>query len=54
MRFQNDQSGATAVEYGLIAALLALIVLAAISILDSPVNGLFGGIIEHFESIGSP
>jgi len=53
MRFLNDQSGATAIEYGLMAALLAVVVIMAVSYLDSPVNGMFGGIAQHFEDIGS-
>lgn len=53
MKFFGDQSGATAVEYGLIAALLATVVITAVSFLDDPVNGMFGGIVQHFNNIGS-
>lgn len=32
-RFAKDESGATAIEYGLIAALMAVVVIAAITLL---------------------
>lgn len=51
MQFLNDQTGATAIEYALTAALLAIVVIAAVSFLHNPVNGLFGGIVQHFEDI---
>lgn len=52
-RYLRNAEGATAIEYGLIAAILAVVVIAAVSLLDSPVNGMFGSIVEHFEDIGS-
>lgn len=50
-RFIGNTAGATAIEYGLIAALLATIVLTALTFLNDPVNGLFGGIVELFQEI---
>ena len=32
-RFVNDQSGATAIEYGLIAALIAVVIIGAVTTL---------------------
>jgi len=41
LRFTRDRSGATAIEYGLIAALLAIVVLAAVGALGPSIKGLF-------------
>ena len=39
--FARDERGATAIEYGLIAALICVTVIAAISQLGTTVNTLF-------------
>jgi pilus assembly protein Flp/PilA len=39
--FWNDESGATAIEYGLIAAGIALAIIAAVQGLGSTLNGVF-------------
>ncbi len=43
-RFVNDELGATAIEYGLIAAGMAVAVIAAVSALSGPLTTLFTGI----------
>ena len=43
-RFANDESGATAIEYGLIAALIAVGIIAAATTLGSSLSGLFNKI----------
>ncbi len=40
-RFTNDESGATAIEYGLIAALLAVAIIAAVTAVGDEVTGTF-------------
>ncbi|HEY9010724.1 MAG TPA: Flp family type IVb pilin [Devosia sp.] len=40
-RFVNDESGATAIEYGLIAALIAVGIIAAATTLGGSLSGLF-------------
>jgi pilus assembly protein Flp/PilA len=45
-RFMNDESGATAIEYGLIAAGIALAIIAI-------VNGLGTNLNEKFTSINT-
>lgn len=40
-RFIADDSGATAIEYGLIAALIAVVLIASISVLGEKVGGTF-------------
>jgi pilus assembly protein Flp/PilA len=43
-RFAADQSGATAIEYGLIAALMAVAVIAAVTTLKQPLADTFTNI----------
>ena len=43
-RFANDESGATAIEYGLIAALIAVGIIAAATTLGGSLSDLFGRI----------
>jgi pilus assembly protein Flp/PilA len=45
-RFANDESGATAIEYGLIAALIAVGIIAA-------ATSLGGGLTKIFNSIST-
>jgi pilus assembly protein Flp/PilA len=40
-RFVADDSGATAIEYGLIAALIAVAIIAAATLLGSSLSDLF-------------
>jgi pilus assembly protein Flp/PilA len=43
-RFVKDESGATAIEYGLIAAGIALAIIAAVNGLGSKLSGTFTSI----------
>jgi len=43
-RFLSDESGATAIEYGLIAALISVGIIAAATTLGDGLSGLFEGI----------
>jgi pilus assembly protein Flp/PilA len=43
-RFAQDESGATAIEYGLIAALISVVIIGAVSLLGSNLNTTFGKI----------
>ena len=40
----QDESGATAIEYGLIAALIAVAIIGALGILGTNLSALFDGI----------
>ncbi len=44
MRFLREESGATAIEYGLIAAGISVVIIAAVQNLGSTLNGVFTGI----------
>jgi pilus assembly protein Flp/PilA len=46
LRFVADESGATAIEYGLIAAGISLVIIAA-------VNGIGGNLSTKFDSINT-
>ncbi|PXA87040.1 Flp family type IVb pilin [Caulobacter sp. D4A] len=41
-RFLKDSRGATSIEYGLIAALISVVVLAAVQLLVPAIAGAFG------------
>jgi len=43
-RFVKDESGATAIEYGLIAALISVGIIAAATTLGNGLSSLFNGI----------
>ena len=43
-RFAKDESGATAIEYGLIATLIAIALIAGASALGTQLNAVFKGI----------
>jgi pilus assembly protein Flp/PilA len=53
-RFMNDESGATAIEYGLIAALIAVGIIAAATTLGSQLSGLFERIAGRLEDAEVP
>jgi pilus assembly protein Flp/PilA len=40
-RFINDQSGVTAIEYGLIAALIAVVIITAVTAVGTKLSGTF-------------
>ena len=41
-RLRSDKRGATAIEYGLIAALIALAIVGSLSVLAASTNGMWG------------
>lgn len=43
-RFMKDESGATAIEYGLIAALIAVGIITAATLLGGSISNLFNSI----------
>lgn len=40
-RFAQDESGATAIEYGLIAALISVVIIGAVAALGGSLNQVF-------------
>jgi pilus assembly protein Flp/PilA len=53
-QFANDESGATAIEYGLIAALIAVGIIAAATTLGGSLSGLFNKISNKMTSVTVP
>jgi pilus assembly protein Flp/PilA len=43
-RFLKDESGATAIEYGLIAALIAVAIITALTTVGSNLGGTFNNV----------
>jgi len=43
-KFLKDENGATAIEYGLIAALIAVAIVGALTTLGGGLNTLFGNV----------
>ncbi|GLK49028.1 fimbrial protein [Brevundimonas intermedia] len=45
-RFAKDESGATAIEYGLIAALIAVVIITALTTLGTNLDATFKGVSD--------
>ena len=43
-RFANDESGATAIEYGLIAALISVVIITAVTAVGTSLNTTFNSV----------
>ena len=43
-RFAKDESGATAIEYGLIASLISIAIVVALTTLGGKLTSTFGGV----------
>jgi pilus assembly protein Flp/PilA len=52
-RFALDQSGVTAVEYGLLVALISLTIFGAISAVGQGMNNTYGQIITALQNMGN-
>ncbi|MGH6887489.1 MAG: Flp family type IVb pilin [Geminicoccales bacterium] len=49
-RFVKDDSGATAIEYGLIAALVSVAIIAALTLLGDNLNATFQAVADNLEA----
>ena len=52
-RFFKDESGATAIEYGLIAALIAVVIIAAVGTLGGTLRDTFEDVVTEMNAAGS-
>lgn len=50
LKFLKDESGATAIEYGILAAGIGLAVITAAATFGGTLVEMFGGIVENLES----
>jgi pilus assembly protein Flp/PilA len=48
-RFVKDESGATAIEYGLIASLIAIAIIAAATQLGTKLSGTFNNVANNLK-----
>jgi pilus assembly protein Flp/PilA len=53
-RFVRDESGATAIEYGLIAALIAVVIIGGVTAIGTQLSTKFAGIASTITTAGSP
>ena len=52
-QFLNDESGATAIEYGLIAALIAVVIITAVTLVGTNLKATFNNIAGNLDgSVG--
>lgn len=49
-KFIRDESGATSIEYGLIAALVSVAIIAALKLLSSNLNSTFSKVSNNLSS----
>jgi pilus assembly protein Flp/PilA len=52
-RFLKDESGATAIEYGLIAALIAVVIITGVGALGTTLNTKFNDIKDKVANAGT-
>jgi pilus assembly protein Flp/PilA len=52
-RFWNDESGATAVEYGLMVALIAVVIITAVALLGTNLSTKFSNVAGSVSGAGS-
>ena len=52
-RFISDESGATAIEYGLIAALIAVAIITAVTAVGTSLNVLFTNIATQIGAVAN-
>lgn len=53
MKFLRDEDGVTAIEYGLIAGLVAVVIIVALTTLGTDLTGLFNRISGKLTNVGS-
>lgn len=53
-RFINDEEGVTAIEYGLIAALIAVVIIVAVRLVGTELDKTFDKIGTELQTANSP
>ena len=53
-KFVSDESGATAIEYGLIAALIAVVIIAAVTTLGGSLSATFDAVSDELVAPAAP
>ena len=52
-RFVREEDGATMVEYGLMVALIAVVCIAAVTLIGSSLSSLFGRVNTNISNAGT-
>jgi pilus assembly protein Flp/PilA len=50
-RFWNDESGATAVEYGLMVALIAVVIIVAVALIGTNLSEMFTDVAGSIDGL---
>lgn len=53
-RFIRDESGATAIEYGLIAALIAVVIITALTAVGTKLSSTFNSVKDSLGGAAAP
>ena len=53
-QFLNDESGATAIEYGLIAGLISVVIAASVTTIGVDLKSIFGSIATKLTAAATP
>ena len=53
-RLKRDEKGATAVEYGLMVGLIAVVIIAAVTLLGTELQGLFTDVTDSIPDAPAP
>ena len=53
LRFLKDEEGVTAIEYGLIAALIAVVIIATVTLVGARLSGVFNTIAKEMNAANS-
>jgi pilus assembly protein Flp/PilA len=53
-RFLKDESGATAIEYGLIAGLISVVIAASVTTIGTDLKTIFGTIATKLTAAATP
>ena len=54
VRFLKDESGATAIEYGLIAGLISVVIAASVTTIGTDLKTIFGTIATKLTAAATP
>lgn len=54
LKFLTEEDGQTLVEYGMLISLIALVVIAAVTLFGRMVSGMWGKNVERFPDPPSP
>ena len=54
VRFLKDEEGATAIEYGLIAGLIAVAIIGGLTLISPELQRIFGDIATALQAVASP